>query len=73
MRPRDLIDLLLLAALWGGSFLFVRAAVHGFGPFALIELRVGIAALVLLMRFKVDAHWLIGAGLVVGLIRSFLS
>jgi drug/metabolite transporter (DMT)-like permease len=48
MRPRDLLDLLLLAALWGGSFLFVRAAVPHFGPFALIELRVGIAALVLL-------------------------
>jgi drug/metabolite transporter (DMT)-like permease len=48
MRPRDLLDLLLLAALWGGSFLFVRAAVPAFGPFALIELRVGIAALMLL-------------------------
>jgi drug/metabolite transporter (DMT)-like permease len=48
MRPRDLLDLVLLAALWGGSFLFVRAAVPYFGPFALIELRVGIAALVLL-------------------------
>jgi drug/metabolite transporter (DMT)-like permease len=48
MRPRDLLDLVLLAALWGGSFLFVRAAVPAFGPFALIELRVGIAALMLL-------------------------
>lgn len=48
MRPRDLLDLVLLAALWGGSFLFVRAAVPAFGPFALIELRVGIAALTLL-------------------------
>lgn len=48
MRPRDLADLVLLAALWGGSFLFIRAAVPVFGPFALIELRVGIAALVLL-------------------------
>src|SRR5262245_44544397 len=48
MRPRDLLDLVLLAALWGGSFLFVRAAVPAFGPFALIELRVGIAALALL-------------------------
>ena len=48
MRTRDLLDLVLLAALWGGSFLFVRAAVPAFGPFALIELRVGIAALMLL-------------------------
>lgn len=48
MRARDLVDLLLLAALWGASFLFIRIAVPHFGPFALIELRVGIAALVLL-------------------------
>lgn len=47
MKPRDVFDLLLLAALWGGSFLFMRVAVPEFGPLALIELRVGIAALVL--------------------------
>lgn len=48
MKPRDLVDLFLLAALWGASFLFIRIAVPHFGPFPLIELRVGIAALVLL-------------------------
>lgn len=48
MRPRDLADLLLLAALWGASFLFIRIAVPYFGPLALIELRVAIAALALL-------------------------
>ncbi|MBC9072024.1 DMT family transporter [Thauera sp. CAU 1555] len=48
MKPRDLFELFLLAALWGGSFLFTRIAVPEFGPFALIELRVGLAALVLL-------------------------
>lgn len=48
MRQRDLIDLLLLAAVWGGSFLFMRLAVSEFGPVALIELRVGLAALSLL-------------------------
>lgn len=48
MRQRDLLDLLLLAAVWGGSFLFMRVAVADFGPVALIELRVGLAALVLL-------------------------
>lgn len=48
MKPRDLRDLLLLAALWGGSFLFMRVAVPELGPLALIELRVLIAALVLL-------------------------
>ncbi|CAB3863073.1 DMT family transporter [Achromobacter ruhlandii] len=48
MRQRDLLDLLLLAAVWGGSFLFMRLAVADFGPVALIELRVGLAALFLL-------------------------
>lgn len=48
MKARDLFELFLLAALWGGSFLFTRIAVPEFGPFALIELRVGLAALVLL-------------------------
>ncbi|WYX28627.1 DMT family transporter [Achromobacter denitrificans] len=48
MRQRNLLDLLLLAAVWGGSFLFMRVAVADFGPVALIELRVGLAALFLL-------------------------
>lgn len=48
MRPRDLLDLLLLAALWGASFLFLRLAAPAFGPVALIEVRVAIAAIVLL-------------------------
>jgi drug/metabolite transporter (DMT)-like permease len=49
MKPRDLLDLLLLAALWGGSFLFMRVAASEFGPLALIELRVGVAAVFLLV------------------------
>ncbi len=44
----NFIELLLLAAIWGASFLFMRVATPAFGPFALIALRVGIAALVLL-------------------------
>ncbi|NMG74895.1 EamA family transporter [Aromatoleum diolicum] len=48
MRPRDFLELLLLAALWGGSFLFMRIAAPLFGPVPLIELRVGLAAAVLL-------------------------
>ena len=48
MKPRDLIELFLLAAIWGGSFLLMRIAVPAFGPLALIELRVGLAALVLI-------------------------
>jgi drug/metabolite transporter (DMT)-like permease len=48
MSRRDLFDLVLLAALWGASFLFMRVAAPAFGPFALVDVRVGIAAVVLL-------------------------
>ncbi|HRO59646.1 MAG TPA: DMT family transporter [Burkholderiaceae bacterium] len=48
MRARDLSDLLLLAALWGASFLFMRVAVPQFGPVPLMGLRTGIGAAVLL-------------------------
>lgn len=48
MKPRDLADLLLLAALWGASFLFIRIAAPDFGPVPLAALRVGIGGLVLL-------------------------
>jgi drug/metabolite transporter (DMT)-like permease len=47
MKRRDLADLVLLAALWGGSFLFTRIAVPAFGPIALAEVRVAIAAAML--------------------------
>ncbi|MED5525208.1 MAG: DMT family transporter [Pseudomonadota bacterium] len=48
MPRRYLPELLLLAALWGASFLFMRVAAPEFGPVPLIAMRVGIAALVLL-------------------------
>jgi len=75
MRRRDLLDLLLLAAVWGGSFLFMRIAVPEFGPGPLMELRVGLAALTLLplatLRGKlplIAQHW--KAILVVGALNS---
>lgn len=48
MRLRDIVDLVALAVLWGASFLFMRIAGPEFGAFALVEVRVAIAALVLL-------------------------
>lgn len=64
MRPRDLAELIALAALWGGSFLFMRVAVPAFGPVDVAALRVTGAALMLLpllaMRGEVHAlrqHW----------------
>ena len=77
MRRRDLLDLLVLAAVWGGSFLFMRIAVPEFGPVPLIELRVGLAALFLLPaaiwrgRLPLMArHW--KAILVVGTLNAAL-
>jgi drug/metabolite transporter (DMT)-like permease len=48
MKTRDLIDLVALGLLWGASFLFMRIAGPEFGAFALVEVRVAIAAAVLL-------------------------
>ncbi|ALU43326.1 hypothetical protein AT705_10455 [Pseudoalteromonas rubra] len=43
------IRLICLAAIWGGSFLFMRIAAPTFGPAYLIEFRVSFAALALLV------------------------
>jgi drug/metabolite transporter (DMT)-like permease len=42
------IELTLLGAIWGGSFLFMRIASADFGPFALVEIRLALGALILL-------------------------
>jgi drug/metabolite transporter (DMT)-like permease len=47
LRPRDIVELIVLAALWGASFLFMRIAASAFGPVGLAFVRVGGAALVL--------------------------
>ncbi len=64
MRPKDLGALMLLGALWGGSFIFIRVAVPALGPFVLMELRVGLAVLALTLYAgavghlpKVRARW----------------
>ena len=49
MKLADLFELLLLAAVWGASFLFMRIAAPVLGPVLLIELRVAIAGLTLLL------------------------
>ncbi len=48
MRSQDITDLLLVAAIWGSSFIFITLAVPDFGPFPLMALRTGIGFLVLL-------------------------
>lgn len=42
------VQFVVLAALWGASFLFMRLGAGDFGPIATAGLRVGLAALVLL-------------------------
>ncbi len=80
MTRRDLVDLLLLGAIWGASFLFMRLGAAEFGPVALAFVRVaGAAALLLpLMLLKLPrgpgsalrTHALPIAG--VGLVNSAL-
>jgi len=48
MKPRDVGELALLAAIWGASFLMMRIAAPAFGPFALVEVRVALAGIALL-------------------------
>ena len=64
MRSRDTLELLVLSALWGASFLFMRIAVPEFGPVVLAELRVAIASIfllpILMMRAdltELRTHW----------------
>ncbi len=48
MTPRDRLDLLLLGALWGASFLFMRLGAADFGAVPLVFVRVAVASLLLL-------------------------
>jgi len=57
LRPRDIVELFALAALWGASFLFMRIAVPGFGPVALAAVRVAGATLLLLPLVVARGEW----------------
>jgi drug/metabolite transporter (DMT)-like permease len=47
VKPKDLLALILLGTLWGGSFLFIRVGTPVLGPLVLMQLRVGVVATVL--------------------------
>lgn len=76
MAPRDVFQILAMAAVWGGSFLILRVATPEFGPIPLIELRVVLSALVLLpfllgkpaLRAQFREHY--GKLLILGLINA---
>jgi drug/metabolite transporter (DMT)-like permease len=64
LSPADVRRLLLLSALWGGSFLFIRVAAPVFGPVVTVETRVLIAGLALLgyawaskAQLELRAYW----------------
>jgi drug/metabolite transporter (DMT)-like permease len=48
MPMRSLALLVILAALWGGSFVFMRVAAPALGPIPLAFARVALAAIALL-------------------------
>lgn len=54
MRTRNLLMLLLLAALWGPSFLLIKVAVAEIPPISLIFGRVGLAALLLYLVLRLS-------------------
>jgi drug/metabolite transporter (DMT)-like permease len=79
MSPVNLLQLIVLAALWGASFLFIRVGVAEFGVAPLMALRVGIGAVFLVTmllarrplaatRATLRARWL--PLLVVGILNS---
>ena len=64
MKSNSFAQLLLLGALWGASFMFMRVAVPEFGALSMAAARVGIAcvimfALVAALRLPLDfrARW----------------
>ena len=50
-------EFLLLAAIWGASFMFMQLAVRDFGPWATAGIRVGIAAATLLPLMLLRGQW----------------
>ena len=77
MKARDQFELLLLGAIWGASFLFMRLGAADFGALALSFLRVAGATLLLLPLLAwrgelpvLRRHW--RAIAVVGVINSAL-
>ena len=56
MSSKDLRDLLVLAAIWGSSFLLMLQAAPDFGAFPLTLVRVGVSGLALLVYVGLSGH-----------------
>jgi drug/metabolite transporter (DMT)-like permease len=75
LKLRDVIELVVLAAVWGASFLFMRVLAPVFGPFATADLRMLLGALFLgaffvVVRFNPGLRQNFKAFLAVGLVNS---
>jgi drug/metabolite transporter (DMT)-like permease len=60
MRTADFVRLISLAAIWGGSFIFMRVLAPILGPVVTADLRVLIAGIALIIYFrliKFDPEW----------------
>jgi len=64
MKNFAMLELVLLAAIWGSSFLFMRIAAPELGPVLLMALRTSIAGIVLLpllfiykQQKSISGHW----------------
>lgn len=78
MTPKSAIDFVLLAALWGASFLLMKLGAAEFGPFVTAFLRVFLASLfllpLLLWQQQMPAlRAKLGPILMVGVLNSGLS
>ena len=77
MRLADLLRLLLLAAIWGASFLFMRIAAPVLGSMPTAFFRaslgmLGLLALLLVLRLSWDFRGKLKAGLLLGVINAGL-
>lgn len=77
MNTANFLRLVLLAAIWGSSFLFLRISAPVLGPAVLIEYRVAFAAVflaivgaILKKKLNLRAHW--KHFLILGLLNSAL-
>ena len=60
MRRADATRLVLLAALWGASFLFMRIVAPALGPLIAADARILLAAAALAIFYRVvrfDSRW----------------
>lgn len=53
MGPLEWLMLIILSILWGGSFFFNKLTVAEWPPFAVVQVRVGLAALALLLVVRI--------------------